>query len=51
MSLLEEIKAKAATKGKTIVLPEGTEKRTLLAIKDIVANNSKSHSSRQCECC
>jgi phosphate acetyltransferase len=38
MSLLEEIKAKAAKKGKTIVLPEGNEKRTLLAIKDIVAN-------------
>lgn len=37
MSLLAEIKEKAAKKGKTIVLPEGTEKRTLLAIKDIVA--------------
>lgn len=37
MSLLEEIKAKAGQKGKTIVLPEGTEKRTLLAVKDIVA--------------
>jgi len=37
MSLLEEIRANAAKKGKTIVLPEGTEKRTLLAIKDIVA--------------
>jgi phosphate acetyltransferase len=38
MSLLEQIKEKAAQKGKTIVLPEGTEKRTLLAIKDIIAN-------------
>lgn len=38
MSLLEEIKAKASAKGKTIVLPEGNERRTLLAIKDIVAN-------------
>lgn len=39
MSLLAEIREKAAKKGKNIVLPEGTEKRTLLAIKDIVANN------------
>ncbi|MCX5780676.1 MAG: phosphate acetyltransferase [Firmicutes bacterium] len=38
MNLLAEIKEKAAKKGKTIVLPEGTEKRTLLSIKDIVAN-------------
>ncbi len=38
MSLIAEIKEKASKKGKTIVLPEGTEKRTLLAIKDIVAN-------------
>ncbi|MDD4802057.1 MAG: phosphate acetyltransferase [Syntrophomonas sp.] len=38
MNLLEKIKANAAQKGKTIVLPEGTEKRTLLAIKGIVAN-------------
>jgi phosphate acetyltransferase len=37
MSLLEEIKEKASTKGKTIVLPEGTEERTLQAIKTIVA--------------
>ncbi|MFA7079068.1 MAG: phosphotransacetylase, partial [Syntrophomonas sp.] len=38
MSLLAEIREKASKKGKTIVLPEGTEKRTLLAIKGIVAN-------------
>jgi phosphate acetyltransferase len=38
MSLLAEIKEKASKKGKVIVLPEGTEKRTLLAIKDIIAN-------------
>lgn len=38
MSLLAEIKEKASQKGKTIVLPEGTEPRTLLAIKDIIAN-------------
>lgn len=37
MSLLEEIREKASTRGKTIVLPEGTEERTLLAIKDIVS--------------
>jgi len=37
MDLLAQIREKAATKGKTVVLPEGTEKRTLLAIKDIVA--------------
>lgn len=36
MSLLAEIKEKAAKKGKTIVLPEGTEERTLQAIKGIV---------------
>ncbi len=36
MSLLAEIKEKAAQKGKTIVLPEGTEERTLKAIKGIV---------------
>lgn len=35
MSLLEEIKEKASKKGKTVVLPEGTEERTLLAIKGI----------------
>ncbi|MDD4774942.1 MAG: phosphate acetyltransferase [Syntrophomonas sp.] len=37
MSLIEQIKANAAKKGKTIVLPEGTEKRTLLAVKQIAA--------------
>ncbi|HNX27790.1 MAG TPA: phosphate acetyltransferase [Syntrophomonadaceae bacterium] len=37
MTLLAEIREKASTRGKTIVLPEGTEERTLLAIKDIVA--------------
>lgn len=36
MSLLAEIREKAAQKGKTIVLPEGTEERTLQAIKGIV---------------
>lgn len=36
MSLLAEIKEKASKKGKTVVLPEGTEERTLLAIKGIV---------------
>ena len=37
MSLLEEIREKASKRGKSIVLPEGTEERTLLAIKDIVS--------------
>lgn len=36
MSLLAEIREKASKKGKTIVLPEGTEERTLLAIRGIV---------------
>ncbi len=36
MSLLAEIKEKASKKGKSVVLPEGTEERTLLAIKGIV---------------
>lgn len=36
MSLLTDIKEKAAQKGKTVVLPEGTEERTLKAIKGIV---------------
>ncbi|MEQ8200807.1 MAG: phosphate acetyltransferase [Syntrophomonadaceae bacterium] len=35
MSLIEKIKANAAKAGRTIVLPEGTEKRTLLAVKQI----------------
>lgn len=35
MSLLAEIREKASIKGKTIVLPEGTEERTLQAIKGI----------------
>ncbi|HPF20529.1 MAG TPA: phosphate acetyltransferase [Syntrophomonas sp.] len=35
MSLLAEIKEKASKKGKTVVLPEGTEERTLLAVKGI----------------
>jgi phosphate acetyltransferase len=38
MDLLAEIREKAAQKQKTIVLPEGTEKRTLLAIKGIINN-------------
>jgi phosphate acetyltransferase len=38
MSLLAEIREKAAQKGRTIVLPEGTEERTLQAIKGIVDN-------------
>ncbi len=37
MSLLAEIREKAAKNVKTIVLPEGTEERTLQAIKAIVA--------------
>ncbi|HWQ73892.1 MAG TPA: phosphate acetyltransferase [Syntrophomonas sp.] len=37
MSLLEEIKEKASKKGKAVVLPEGTEERTLLAVKGIAA--------------
>ena len=36
MTLLEEIREKASKKGKTIVLPEGMEERTLQAIKEIV---------------
>lgn len=35
MSLLEQIRENAAKKGKIIVLPEGTEERTLKAIKAI----------------
>lgn len=38
MSLLAEIREKASKKGKTIVLPEGTEERTLMAIKSIADN-------------
>lgn len=37
MSLLAEIREKASIKGKAIVLPEGLEERTLMAVKDIVA--------------
>ncbi len=37
MSLLAEIREKASAKGKTIVLPEGLEERTLMAIKDIAS--------------
>jgi len=37
MSLLEAIREKASKNGKTIVLPEGTEERTLQAVKTIVA--------------
>lgn len=36
MSLLAEIREKASQKGRNIVLPEGTEERTLQAIKPIV---------------
>lgn len=36
MSLLAEIREKASKMGKTIVLPEGTEERTLQAIKGII---------------
>ncbi len=36
MSLLTDIKEQAAQKGKSVVLPEGTEERTLKAIKGIV---------------
>lgn len=42
MSLLQEIRQKAQTKNKTIVLPEGTEERTLAAVeillKEKIAN-------------
>ncbi|HZK43252.1 MAG TPA: phosphate acetyltransferase [Syntrophomonadaceae bacterium] len=38
MSLLLEIREKAALKGKTIVLPEGLEERTLMAVKEMVSN-------------
>ncbi|SHH01850.1 phosphotransacetylase [Thermosyntropha lipolytica DSM 11003] len=38
MSLLAQIREKAAKKQKTIVLPEGLEERTLMAIKPIVDN-------------
>lgn len=38
MSLLAEIRAKAAAKTTRIVLPEGTEERTLLSVKGIVDN-------------
>lgn len=38
MSLLAEIREKAAKKTKRIVLPEGTEERTLMAVKGIVDN-------------
>lgn len=36
MSLIAEIKEKASKKGKTVVLPEGTEERTLQAVKGLV---------------
>ncbi len=36
MSLIAEIKEKASKKGKSVVLPEGTEERTLQAIKGLV---------------
>lgn len=39
MSLLAQIRENASKKGKTIVLPEGLEERTLKAIKNIVAQN------------
>ncbi len=35
MSLLAEIREKAAAKGKSIVLPEGLEERTLMSVKEI----------------
>lgn len=35
MSLLAEIREKAAVKGKNIVLPEGLEERTLMSVKEI----------------
>ena len=38
MSLLAQIREKAAVKGKTIVLPEGTGGETLQAIKGIIDN-------------
>lgn len=38
MELLAQIREKAAQREKTIVLPEGTEERTLLAVKGIVDN-------------
>lgn len=38
MDLLAEIREKASKKGKTIVLPEGTEERTIQAIKGIADN-------------
>lgn len=38
MNLLEQIREKAAKNTRTIVLPEGTEERTLQAIKGIVAS-------------
>lgn len=38
MSLLAEIREKATTLGKSIVLPEGLEERTLKAVKEIVDN-------------
>ncbi|MGE5415908.1 MAG: phosphate acetyltransferase [Acidobacteriota bacterium] len=38
MSLLEEIRQKAQAKFKTIVLPEGTEERTLKAVETLVGD-------------
>lgn len=36
MSLIAEIKEKASKLGKSVVLPEGTEERTLMAVKGLV---------------
>ncbi|MEN6389221.1 MAG: phosphate acyltransferase, partial [Syntrophomonas sp.] len=43
MTLLEEIRAKAAQNPKRIVLPEGTEERTLKSIKGILDNKIAYH--------
>jgi phosphate acetyltransferase len=39
MSFIEQLRKNAAPKGKTIVFPEGTEKRTLEAVAHILAGN------------
>ena len=39
MDLIADIRKKAAANKKTIVLPEGTEKRTVLAVKEVLAED------------
>ena len=42
MTLLEQIRQKAASNKKTIVLPEGTEERTVKAVETIIKESDGS---------